>query len=87
MYTITYSRQATKDKDKLAQTPYYEKAKQLIEIIKNNPFQDPPKYEQLKGDHAGTYSRRINIQHRIWYIVNESAQSVYIMRLMSHYER
>lgn len=41
------------------------KAKKLIDIIKENSYQNPPPYEKLTGDLKDYYSRRINIQHRL----------------------
>ena len=45
------------------------KAKNLLNIIAENPFQNPPPYEGLVGNLNGYYSRRINIQHRLVYQV------------------
>ena len=64
-----------------------EKAKALIEIIRVDPFQNPPPYEKLVGDLNGAYSRRINIQHRLVYQVYEKEQTVKILSLWTHYER
>jgi Txe/YoeB family toxin of toxin-antitoxin system len=43
------------------------KAEKLIEVIKENPFQNRPPYEKLVGDLSGAFSRRINIQHGLIY--------------------
>ena len=84
MYKITYTRQALKDKDKLGYL--YNKTKTLIEIIKANPFQNPPPYEKLSGDLAGLYSRRINRKHRLWYAVDVEDKTIRIIRMWTHYE-
>lgn len=34
------------------------KAKELLKIIRENPFQNPPPYEKLIGDLKGLYSKR-----------------------------
>ena len=47
MYKIEYHKKALKDIDKLKQNNLVKKAKALIEVIKNNPFQNPPPYEKL----------------------------------------
>jgi len=86
MYEITYTRQALKDKDKLQLTYLYEKAKELVGVIKLNPFENPPPYEKLSGDFKGLYSRRINRKHRIWYSVDIAAKTVRIIRMWTHYE-
>ena len=86
MYTIKYSKQALKDKEKLKNTTLYEKTYSLISLIKQNPFMTPPPYEKLVGDLMGMYSRRINRKHRIWYSVDKQNKIVYVLRMWSHYE-
>lgn len=66
MYTLTYTKSAVKDIPKLKSAKLDTKAKALLEIIKCNPYQTPPRYEKLVGDLEGLYSRRINIQHRLF---------------------
>ena len=46
MYKVLYSRFALKDAKKLSATNLAEKAKELIEIMKINPFENPPPYEK-----------------------------------------
>ena len=87
MYKIVYAKTAVKDIPKLKSVHLAEKTKQLIEIIRNDPFQNPPPYEKLVGDLNGAYSRRINIQHRLVYQVSEEEQTIKIMSLWTHYER
>ena len=60
-YKLVYTKQAIKDAKKLNQSGLKEKAKTLLEIIKNNPYQTPPRYEKLIGDLQKAYSRRINL--------------------------
>lgn len=87
MYKIVYTKTAAKDIPKLKAAHLDEKAKSLIEIIKSNPFQNPPPYEKLVGDLNGAYSRRINVQHRLVYQVYEKEQTIKIVSLWTHYER
>ncbi|HET8689475.1 MAG TPA: Txe/YoeB family addiction module toxin [Methanosarcina sp.] len=86
MWELYFTKQAQKDAKKLASSGLKEKAKELLDIIKNNPYQTPPPYEKLVGDLAGAYSRRINIQHRIVYEVLEKEKAVKIIRMWTHYE-
>ena len=86
MYKIEYHKNALKEIQKLKQANLDKKAKQLVEIIKENPFQTPPPYEKLLGDLYGLYSRRINIQHRLVYEVIEEKKVIRILSLWSHYE-
>ena len=67
MHKVIATRQAKKDSEKLKQAGLLDKAKELAEIVQDNPYQTPPPYEKLSGDLSGYYSRRINIQHRFVY--------------------
>lgn len=86
MHKIEYHKRALKDIQKLKQCNLEKKAKQLVDLIRENPFQMPPPYEKLVGDLSGLYSRRINIQHRLVYEVLEDRKIVRILSLWSHYE-
>jgi toxin YoeB len=85
-WEIIYTKQAQKDAKKIAAGGLKDKALQLLEILKNDPFQNPPPYEKLVGDLAGIYSRRINIQHRLIYQILSNERQVKVLRLWSHYE-
>lgn len=85
MYKIEYHKKAVKDISKIKQSKLDIKAKQLIEIIRADPFQNPPPYEKLRGDLKEFYSRRINIQHRLVYQVLEDKKVVRILSLWTHY--
>lgn len=85
-YQIFFTKQAQKDAKKLAATGLKSKAQQLLKLLQSNPFKNPPRYEKLVGDLAGTYSRRINIQHRLVYQILEEEKIVKVLRLWTHYE-
>ena len=87
MYAIVYTKIALKDIPKLKAAHLDDKAKELIAVIRENPYQTPPPYEKLVGDLKGLYSRRINQQHRLIYEVFEREQTIKIVSLWSHYER
>ena len=95
MFRIVYEKQAAKDIKNLKSAGLDKKAKELIEIIRDNPFQTPPAYEGLVGNLQGYYSRRINIQHRLVYQVYaepitidgvEYQGTVKIIRMWTHYD-
>ena len=96
MYRIIYTKQAVKDIKNLKACGLDKKAKELIEIMKKNWFQNPPSYEKLVGNLQGYCSRRINIQHRIVFQVIEEPNIhegieyegyVKIIRMWTHYEK
>ena len=87
MYSIVYTKTALKDIPKLKAAHLDDKAKELIAVIRENPYQAPPPYEKLVGDLKGLYSRRINGHHRLVYEVFERDHTIKIVSLWSHYER
>ena len=85
-WKVVYTKQAQKDSKKLASGNLKSKAKSLIQIISENPYQMPPPYEKLVGDLDGAYSRRINIQHRLVYQILEDVRTIKVLRMWTHYE-
>lgn len=95
MFKVVFTKQAAKDAKRLKAAGLEGKAKQLVEVVRANPFQNPPAYEGLVGNLSGLYSRRINLQHRFVYEVipdpvEEDAQHydgiVKVLRMWTHYE-
>jgi Txe/YoeB family toxin of toxin-antitoxin system len=85
-WQLVFTKQAQKDAKKLSSAGLRPKAEALLEVLRKNPFQNPPPYEKLVGDLAGAYSRRINIQHRLVYQVLTEEKTVKVIRLWTHYE-
>mgnify|MGYP001128834877 CR=1 FL=1 len=86
MYRILFTKQAMKDRKLIAQAGLERRAKALLAVLAENPFQNPPPYEKLVGNLAGFYSRRINVQHRLVYSVHEEERAVKVLRMWTHYE-
>ncbi len=95
MYRIVYTKQALKDLDKLKAANIAHKAKALVELIRENPYQNPPRYEKLVGKLDGILSRRINVQHRLVYQVYEDPflengieyrGTIKVIRMWTHYD-
>lgn len=86
MYAVVYTKKAVKDIPKLKAAKLDDKAKQLVAVIKENPFQNPPPYEKLLGRLSGFYSRRINYQHRLVYTVDDEKKKIRIISMWTHYE-
>jgi Txe/YoeB family toxin of toxin-antitoxin system len=86
-WRILYTRQAQKDARKLAAASPALKAKaqQLLALLEEDPYRNPPPFERLVGDLKGAISRRINIQHRLVYEVLEHDGVVKVLRLWTHY--
>ncbi len=84
-WPLFYTNQAQKDAKKLARSGLRKKAEILLDILRKNPYQQPPPFEKLVGDLEGAYSRRINIQHRLVYQILDRERSVKILRMWTHY--
>lgn len=85
-WAIVFAKQALEDAKKLAASGLKPKAQELLAVLANDPFQNPPPFEKLVGDLAGAYSRRINFQHRIVYEVFLTEKTVRVLRMWTHYE-
>ena len=85
-WKVVFTKQALKDSKKIARSNLKTKAQELISLLKQDPFQNPPQFEKLVGDLEGAYSRRINIQHRLVYQVLEQERVVKVLRMWTHYE-
>jgi len=85
-WKLAYTKQAQKDAQKLAAAGLQPKAKLLLDVLAEHPFQNPPPYEKLVGDLTRAYSRRINIKHRLVYQVLEDISTVKVLRMWTHYE-
>lgn len=85
-WRVVFTKQAQKDAEKLASSGLKSKAEELLAILRENPYQPPPRFEKLIGDLSGANSRRINIQHRLVYQIYDEAQVVKVIRMWTHYE-
>lgn len=86
MWRVVFTKQARKDAKKLSSAELRSKTEKLIDILRKNPYQTPPPFEKLLGDLTGSYSRRINIQHRLVYQILDDEKVVKVIRMWTHYE-
>jgi len=84
-YIVKFSKQAEKDKKLLKQAGLEKTTKDMLDIIKTDPFQNPPNFEKLKGNLKGFFSRRISLRHRLVYKVDENVNEVIVLRMWTHY--
>jgi len=85
-YKLVYTNQAKKDAKKAASSGLKSKIEELLEILRDDPFQQYPPFEKLVGELEGAYSRRINIQHRLVYQVYHDEKIVKVIRMWTHYD-
>lgn len=82
-YKIVFTKQAAKDFQNILSSPLKSKVARLLSVLETDPQQPP--YEKLVGDLAGAYSRRINLQHRLVYRIDEEIKTVVVLRMWTHY--
>jgi toxin YoeB len=84
-WNVVFAKHAQKDAQKLAASGLKNKAQELLAIVRENPFQNPPTYEKSVGDLQGAYSRRINIQHRLVYqvLMDNQIKTVKVWRIQA----
>jgi toxin YoeB len=85
-YKLVFTKQAKKDAKKAVSSGLKPKIEELLDILKDNPFEEYPPFEKLVGNLEGAYSRRINIQHRLVYQVLEEEKIVKVIRMWTHYD-
>lgn len=82
MYKILFTKQASKDYEKVRNSNLKIKAGQILKTLKEEPYKKP--LEKLT-DKENTYSKRLNIQHRIVYEIYDDEKTVKILRMWTHY--
>jgi toxin YoeB len=85
-WQIVFTNPAQRDARKIAAAGLRSRVEKLLEILRKDPFQTPPRFEPLVGDLKGAYSRRITIQHRLVYQVLKQDRVVKVLRMWTHYE-
>ena len=86
MYDVRLTKKQIKLIKSLKNNNLVDKIKDLLYILKENPYQNPPPYEKLTNNLKGKYSRRINIKNRLVYEVLEENKIVNILSIWTHYE-
>ena len=85
-WELAYSKQAQKDAKKAKAAGLKPRVEELLAILEQDPFQNPPAFEKLVGDLAGAFSRRINIHNRLVYEVFSKERVVRVLRMWTHCE-
>ena len=88
MYEIDYTDKAIEGLRRLSHSEpkAFSKARRLIEELREHPKTGTGHPEQLKGHHAGQWSRRITDKHRMVYMINETEVIVLVLTAYGHYE-
>lgn len=86
MYSIVFTKKSLGDIPKLKAAKLDVRAKALLDVVREDPYRSPPRFEKLVGNLDGAMSRRINHKHRLVYEVIEEEQTVKVISMWSHYE-
>jgi toxin YoeB len=85
-WRLVFTKQARKDAKKIARSGLKPQASRLLDLLREDPHQNPPPFEKPVGDLLGAYSRRINIRYRLIYQVLDEIKTVKVIRMWTHYE-
>ena len=86
MYTIVYTKNAAAAIPRLKAAKLDARARALIDLLRQDPYRNPPSFRQLRGDLQGALSRRVTVKHRLAYQVLEREKTVKILSLWTQYE-
>ncbi len=87
IFELEFSEQAKEDykhHKKIGNKSVLNKIKRILEELTTTPYEGIGKPEALKHELNGSWSRRINLVHRVVYQVIENV--VYIESIKGHYE-
>ena len=85
-YKLVFTKQAQKDAKKISKSGLRPNIEEILNILREDPYKKPTPFEKLIGDLSGTYSRRINIRHRIVYQIYDKEKIVKVIRMWTYYE-
>lgn len=87
IYDVEFKDKAMYDLAKLAKSEpkAFLKAQALIAELKEHPRTGTGHPEQLSGDRAGQWSRRITQKHRLVYEINDNEVIVLVLTSYGHY--
>jgi Txe/YoeB family toxin of Txe-Axe toxin-antitoxin module len=78
VYKIERTRRADKGYDIAVKNGYESKLDKIAEVIERDPYEPTPghRFEELKGDLKGIYSRRLNLSNRFTYEILPNAEQL-----------
>ena len=87
MYKIDYTPEAQDDIERLkySEPKAFLKLRKLLIELMEHPRTGTGHPEQLKGDRAGQWSRRITQKHRLVYTITDNEVLVLVLAAYGHY--
>lgn len=86
MWQVKIRNSAKADLKKLKHSNLKDSFNDIVTQLKEDPYKNNQGFEKLVPPIAKKYSRRLNIQHRVVYSVDEKNKTVNIWSTWSHYE-
>jgi Txe/YoeB family toxin of toxin-antitoxin system len=86
-WAIVYTPHAREDWQlvlKCGQSSLPARIRDLLVVIREDPFSPYPPFKRLTGDLQGAFSRRINLEHRLVYRIYEDAKVVQVLSCWYH---
>lgn len=84
-YVVYFSKSSKGDLKKIKHSQLKDKFDQIIKKLSDNPYDPSDSFEKLMPPENEFYSRRLNIQYRIVYSVNDDLKTVHIYSAWNHY--
>ena len=84
-WTIKIKSGAKGDLRKIKHSPLNDVFAEIIQTLKQNPYDPRYSFEKLTPPAAGFYSRRLNGQHRVVYKILAESRTVVIYSCWAHY--
>lgn len=85
-YQVKFRKSSRGDLKKLKHSPLRKKFDEIVQKLSDNPSDPSDSFERLVPPENNYYSRRLNIQHRVVYSIDEEYKIVYIYSAGNHYE-
>lgn len=86
MWQVKIRNSAKADLKKLKHSNLKDSFNDIVTQLKEDPYKNNQGFEKLVPPIAKKYSRRLNIQHRVVYSVEDKNKTVNIWSTWSHYE-
>ncbi|MDR3626339.1 MAG: Txe/YoeB family addiction module toxin [Ignavibacteriaceae bacterium] len=86
-WKVVFTKESADDIPYVKAAKLENKLKEIVDTLRDDPFQESQHFEQLKGDLKGSCSRRLNHKHRVVYQILKNQKTVKIVSVWTHYQQ
>ncbi len=86
MYSVQIKNSAKPDLKKIKRSNLKNSFNDIVNQLKKDPYKPNQGFEKLFPPIGKKYSRRLNVQHRVVYSIDDDTKTVFIFSAWSHYE-